>query len=330
MITTLKNACSSIRRLLAIIFVLTVFAAPALAQETRTVTDDTGTKVEIPVKPLRIVSLHDSVLTIPLLELGVIPVGSHGRGKSAASAYIRTGQATTGIDFNNSNIEWVGGNLADIELIAALKPDLILTTQWQKADVEKLRLIAPTLVFNFTSRTDWNVYARLAELTGTTDKMQRMLSRYESQIAQIKAVIDTKNILVSTIHANAKGLYVFNPAGNIGKVLIDAGFQRPKIISDIKDGDRASWFSAESMPEFDGDFIITAYRWGVGDTPQDVRGYFKKTLPSYCELLHACRENQMIMLSMDEVTATSFHGLSAVAYAILSEIGGKPFVPMAR
>lgn len=330
MTAALKTASLFTRQILTLLLALAVLIVPAQAQETRIVTDDTGTEVEIPVKPLRIVSLHDSVLTIPLLELGVMPVGSHGRGKSEASAYIRTGQATTGIDFGNSDIEWVGGHPADIERIAELKPDLILTTQWQNLEVEKLRLIAPTLVFKFESRTDWDVYARLADLTGTTDQLARMQSRYESQIEQIKAIIDTKNILVSTIHANAKGLYVFNPAGNIGKVLIDAGFQRPKIITDIVDGDRANWFSAETMPEFDGDFIITAYRWGVGDTPEDVRGFFESVLPAYCDVLHACRENQMIMLSMDEVTATSYYGLSAVAYAILAEIGGKPFVPMPR
>lgn len=330
MTAALKTASSIVCRTFVIAMTIAAFASPATAQETRVVTDDTGTEVTIPVKPLRIVTLHDSVLTIPLLELGVTPIGSHGRGKTEADAYIRTGQATTGTDFNNSTIKWVGGHPADIELVAGLKPDLILTTQWQPLEVEKLRLIAPTLVLNFTSRTDWDVYGRLADLTGTTDQLVRMKSRYESQIEQIKAIIDTKNILVSTIHANAKGLYVFNPAGNIGKVLIDAGFQRPKIISDIEKGDRATWFSAETMPEFDGDFIVTAYRWGVGDTPEDVRGYFEAVLPDYCDVLHACRENQMIMLSMDEVTATSYYGLSAVAYAILAEIGGKPFVPMPR
>ena len=323
-------ASSLILRGAAIAAAAATLATAAYAKDTRIITDDTGVKVEIPVKPMRIVTLHDSVLTAPLLELGVIPVGSHGRGKSEKTAYIRTAQATSGVDFGNSDIAWVGGNPADIEKISALNPDLIITTQWQPLEVEKLRLVAPTVVMQFDTRTDWDVYERLAELTGNTEKLARMQSRYESQIAQIKAIIDTENIRVSTIHANARGLYVFNPAGNIGKVLIDAGFQRPKIISDVTDGDRATWFTAESLPEFDGDFIITAYRWNRGDTPEKVRGYFEAVLPDYCDVLHACRENQMVMLSMDEVTGTSYYGLSAVAYAILAEIGGKPFVPMPR
>ena len=42
-------------------------------------TDDLGRKVTVPAHPKRIVSLHDLDITIPLIELGVPPVASHGR-----------------------------------------------------------------------------------------------------------------------------------------------------------------------------------------------------------------------------------------------------------
>ena len=41
-------------------------------------TDDLGRKVTVPAHPKRIVSLHDLDITIPLIELGVPPVASHG------------------------------------------------------------------------------------------------------------------------------------------------------------------------------------------------------------------------------------------------------------
>lgn len=319
-------------RALALATGLTLAAHPSttIAQEMRTITDDTGTEVTIPVKPMRIVSLHDSLITIPMLELGVLPVGSHGRGKSEDTAYIRTAKAITGLDFDNTNIEWVGGHPADIERVAALEPDLILTTQWQKLEVEKLRQVAPTVVLHFDTRTDYDVYRKIAEITGTTDQLAKYERRYKNQIEQIKALIDTENVKVSTLHSHSKGLYVFNPAGNIGKVLIDAGFQRPEIMDTVKKGDRATWFDPETLAEFDGDFLINAYRWGRGETPADVRTNFEKAVPGWCEQLHACREDQMITLSMDEVTASSYYALGAVAYGILTAIAGRDYVPMPR
>lgn len=317
------------RKLFAVV-TASLLAFPALSQEMRTVTDDSGVDVTYPAEPKRVVSLHDSLITIPMLEMGIMPVGSHGRGKSEDSAYIRTAMATTGIDFSNSEIEWVGGHPADLEKIAALEPDLILTTQWQTAEVDKLREIAPTIELHFDTRTDWDTYARVADILGAGEEMDRLERRYQAQIAQIKDIIDTENVMVSTIHGHSKGLYVFNPAGNIGKVLIDAGFQRPAIMETVKEGDKATWFSPEELEKFDGDFIITSYRYGIGDTPETVEGYFEAAVPGYCDLLHACREDQMIMLSMDEVTASSYYALGTVAYAILTAIGGHAYEPMPR
>ena len=60
---------TSALKLLALVAALAL-PLPAVAQDTRSITDDTGTEVEIPADPQRIVALHDSVLTVPLLELG--------------------------------------------------------------------------------------------------------------------------------------------------------------------------------------------------------------------------------------------------------------------
>ncbi len=57
------------RTLLAL---LALAAAPLSAQEMRTITDDSGTEVTFPATPQRIVTLHDSQLAIPLIELGVL------------------------------------------------------------------------------------------------------------------------------------------------------------------------------------------------------------------------------------------------------------------
>lgn len=71
---------------------------------TRPFTDDLGRVVNVPLHPQRIVSLHDLDITIPLIELGVPPVASHGRTRPDGSHFLRSGALLTGVDFDHSTI----------------------------------------------------------------------------------------------------------------------------------------------------------------------------------------------------------------------------------
>ncbi len=311
------------------LFCAMLFATTATAEDTRTVTDDTGVEITIPVNPQRIISGHDLPITIPMIELGIFPIGSHGRGETVDEAFIRGSASLTGVDFDNSDISWVGNRPIDVELIAALDPDLIITTTWQPADVDQLRQIAPTFVVDFATRDEWSIYDLLADLTGQAGELDLLKRRYEVQLEAIKNEIDTANITVSTIHAYDGQLFAYNPYGTIGKVLVDAGFDRPDLIERIGLNESEE-FTAELLPEFDGDFIITTHRSSGGDTPDAVRGYFEAVVPGYCDLLHACREGQMYILSRAEAAATSYNALIQTAYTLRSIIGGSDFTPLAR
>ena len=302
-------------------------ALPATAQEMRTITDDTGLEVTLPANPQRIISGHDLPITLPLIELGIFPVGSHGRGETLEEAFIRGSASLTGVDFDNSDIAWVGNRPIDVELVAALNPDLIITTTWQPADVNQLRAIAPTFVVDFSTRDEWTIYDLLAELTGQTGALDLLQRRYQVQLDAIMAEIDTANITVSTVHAYEGQLFAYNPYGTIGKVLVDAGFDRPDLIEGVALNESEE-FTPEVLPELDGDFIITTYRSSAGDTPDTVRGFFEDVIPGYCDLLHACREGQMYFLSRAETAATSYTALIQTAYTLRSIIGGSDFKPM--
>lgn len=308
--------------------VVAALAMPASAQETRTIVDDSGTEVTIPADPQRIVALHDLSLTVPLLELGVRPVGSHGRTRADGTPFIRASAQITGVDFDSSDIAFVGNNPADVEAVAELDPDLILTVDWQDAPLDQLRAIAPTVMFDGSMTDDWAQYDRLAEITGRPDRLAAMKRRYAAQIDLISGLLDTSDITVSTIHARGDGdLFAFNPYGNLGKVLTDAGFDRPDAIEEIPAGTSED-FSVETLPQFDGDFLLATYRSSAGETPADMRAKFEASVPGYCQLLHACRNDQMVLLSRAEATTTSYDALTSVAYAVLSVIGGREFTPM--
>lgn len=304
-------------------------AQPVIAQGTRGFTDGTGAEVELPASPQRIVSLHDTSLTVALLELGITPVGSHGRTTADGAPYIRSSLTATGVDFDSSDIAFMGNLPADIERVAAEQPDLILTTTWQTAEPEMLRQIAPTYVFDIATTDDFDVYAQLADITGRTEQLKALKARYDAQIELIRNEVDTGNIKVSVIQGYDGQLHVWNTYGTLGKVLRDAGFTFPDTVNAIE-GNERQIFSAEAFPQFDADFIFVTYRADRGETAEDARTALDEVLPSWCDALHACRENQVIYLPRSLASTATYDAAGDIAYMVLSHIGGRDFVSLEK
>jgi len=305
---------------------LALAVGPALGQDTVSFTDDAGRTVEIPADPRAIAALHDLSITVPLLELGVRPVASHGRTTAEGEGFIRSSKTLTGVDFDNSSIEFVGNNPADVEAVAASEPDLIITTTWQTAGVDQLSAIAPTIVLDDTVRGDFGMYEALAEITGTSDALDVLKSRYEGQIAQIRRLIDTGEISVNVIQGVNGEVLSWHTYGGLGKVLRDAGFEFPERVERIPEGEFER-MSAETLPELDADFLFVTYRTDTLETPDDALGHLKEVMPTFCDFLHACRQNQMIVMPREEASASSYYALGVMAYTVISHISGRDFTP---
>ena len=84
----------------------------------------------------------------------------------------------------------------------------------------------------------------------------------------------------------------------------------------------------EALPEPDADLIFAPYRTDTLETPADAVKHLEEVLPEFCQFLHACRENQLIIVPREEASASSYYGLGAVSYMIISQISGRPFTPM--
>ncbi len=310
----------------ALALAVATLVVPAAAQETVAFTDDAGRTVEIPADPQRIASLHDVSITIPLLELGVRPVGSHGRTTADDEPFIRSSDVLTGIDFNNSSIEFLGNHPADIESVAAVEPDLIITTPWQPAPVDQLAAIAPTILLDDTKRGDFGIYEVLADITGTTDTLEVLQARYEGQIAQIRRLIDTEDVSVNVIQGVDGEVLSWHTYGALGKLLRDAGFTFPERVEQIPEGEFAR-MSGETLPQLDADFLFVTYRTDTAETPEDAIAHLEAVVPDFCQFLHACRNNQMIVMPREEASASSYYGLGVLAYTVISHISGRDFVP---
>ncbi|WP_404400397.1 ABC transporter substrate-binding protein [Pelagibacterium halotolerans] len=313
-------------RLSGFCLALALAVSPAIAQETVSFTDDADRTVDIPANPQRIAALHDLSVTVPLIELGVYPVGSHGRTTEEGEGFIRSSKVLTGVDFDNSDIEFVGNYPVDIEAVAAVQPDLIITTPWQPAPVEQLETIAPTIVLDDSVRGDFGMYEALAEITGTGDTLAILEGRYESQIEQIRRLIDTSEISVNVIQGVDGEVLSWHTYGGLGRVLRDAGFTFPERVDAIPEGDFER-MSAEAFPELDADFLFVTYRTDTLETPDDATTHLEAVMPNFCDFLHACRENQMIVMPREEASASSYYALGVMAYTVISHISGRDFTP---
>lgn len=287
--------------------------APALAQETRSYVDDAGIEVEVPVDPQRIVSMHDSSLTTPLLELGIMPVGSFSRVDGAGNAFMRGTATLSGVSFENSPIRPIGGMEADIEAIAALDPDLIIMSPFTTTPREQLESIAPTVLVEDNMRGELATFEDLAELTNRQGQLQLLKDRYANQIEQLKQVIGDRELSASVFLVHSGEVQVWHTYGVIGKVLRDAGFAFPEALNRIA-GDDRDRLSAESIPELDGDLIFLTYLADSG--VQQVKDDLEIMLPGYCDFLQACRNDQVVYLPREDAVARSYTAAGMMAAAV--------------
>lgn len=289
---------------------------------TRPFTDDLGRVVNVPLHPQRIVSLHDLDITIPLIELGVPPVASHGRTRPDGSHFLRSGALLTGVDFDHSTIKFIGTADIDIEAIVAAKPDLIITEPSRHTPIEQLEKIAPTVSIEHLDGGAPEIYRKLAQLTGTQARLAILERRYREEIDRLKHTVDTQHITVSVIQANQGKINALHTYHSLGRVLRDAGFSFPKLIDSIPPGGRID-VSAERLPEMDADFVFATWRGDTGGKPQDEIAAMDAVLPGWCEFLTACQRGHYVLISREEAISNSFASLSLMVAQVQSHIAGR-------
>ncbi len=285
-------------------------------------TDDLGRVVSVPLHPQRIVSLHDLDITIPLIELGVPPVASHGRTRPDGSHFLRSGALLTGVDFDNSAIAFIGSADIDIEAIVAAKPDLIITEPSRNTPIEQLEKIAPTVSIDHLDGGAPEIYRKLAQLTGTQSRLALLERRYQEEIAQLRRIVDTRHISVSVIQANHGKINALHTYHSLGRVLRDAGFTFPKLIDSIPPGGRID-ISAERLPEMDADFVFATWRGDTGGKPQDEIAAMDAVMPGWCDFLTACQRGHYVLLSREEAISNSYASLSLMVAQVQTHIAGR-------
>jgi iron complex transport system substrate-binding protein len=252
----------------------------------------------------------------------VTPIASHGRLDNHGKPYIRSSALLTGVDFDNSDIAFIGAMDIDLEALASLRPDLIITEISRPTPVEQLEKIAPTIVINSDLGAQ-HTYGLLAHATGRQLQFERLQRRYLEQIALLKTEVDPGRHTVSVFQPLRGKLNIYHSYRAIGQVLRDAGFRFPKIIDAVPEG-QSIVVSAERLPELDADFIFDPYR---SDRPAGAKAEVKAMeamIPGFCKFLSACRTGRYILIPREEAISNSYAALFSMVTTVRTTLGQKP------
>ncbi|MAS13386.1 MAG: iron siderophore-binding protein [Nitratireductor sp.] len=211
----------------------------------------------VPDEPQRVVVLTNEG-TEALLALGVKPVGAANSWNGDPWYHHISDQM--------GDVEPVGKESAvNLELIAALEPDLILGTKLRhEAIFEQLSAIAPTVISE-RLRGDWRENFQLwAKAVNREDAGEKVLSDFDARVRKLTDALGEKvNEKVSVIRFMPGHIRIYQKDSFSGFILEKIGFKRPE----NQDVDSfVLKVGKESIPDMDGDRIFYfTYEPGDGE-----------------------------------------------------------------
>lgn len=144
----------------------------------------------------------------------------------------------------------------NLEAIAALKPDLILSSKLRhEAIYDQLSRIAPT-VFTEEVGVAWKKnFALHARALGKPDDARRLQTEYETKASELGDELGDKRdrTAVSVVRSVGDEVRIYEKANFLGTILEDVGLPRPKAQDDEEFSTTAT---EERIPDLDGDVMF--------------------------------------------------------------------------
>jgi iron complex transport system substrate-binding protein len=202
--------------------------------------------------PLRVVALDTGEIDT-LVQLGIKPVGVADYGTTGLPEYLKG--ATEDATLLGSVAE------PNLELIASLQPDLILTSKLRHEKIySQLSAIAPTVMSDRPGVTFRENFALYAEALGKEQKASEIVAKYESRVKAVAAKLPTPRPTVSIVQVRSNVLRFYQRSNFLGTILTDLGLPR-------SEAENVDDFSADLGIEniggyADGEVIILALQGG--------------------------------------------------------------------
>ena len=210
--------------------------------------------------PARIVTLDTGELDA-MAELGIKPVGVVDYGADGLPKYFDPAEI--------EGVKVVGTIQApNLEAIAALKPDLILSSKLRhEALYSQLSQIAPTVFAERPGVTWKQNFTLYSQAVGKEDEAAETVERYEARVGELVDELPERRPEVSLVRVMADGnVRLYQRANFLGVLLTDLGMPRP----DAQNvDDFATEVSLEQLDQADGDLIVFAVFDALKNTHDD-------------------------------------------------------------
>jgi iron complex transport system substrate-binding protein len=273
----------------------------------REITHSMGT-ADVPDAPQRVVVLTNEG-TEALLAVGIKPIGA-----------VRSWLGDPWYDHiaaEMNDVTVLGEESAvNLELLAALEPDLIIGTKIRHEKIyEQLSAIAPTVISE-RLRGDWKVNMELyADAVNKAAEAKTAFDAYDARIAAISEQLgEQKAEKISLVRFMAGRTRIYLKDTFAGNVLSQIGFARPA----NQDRDEfADEVTKERIPEFEGDrlFYFT-YETGDGAANSAAQEWLADPLWAALPVMKAGKAQ-----AVSDATWNTAGGISA-ANVMLDEIEG--------
>jgi iron complex transport system substrate-binding protein len=272
-----------------------------------TVTDDAGSTITLPVKPSRIASLTmftDEVL-LELVEPARIVAVTTFATDPAISNVVEKAKA-------------IPNNLAmNVEVLVALKPDLLFVANWTEADkVKQLRDAGIPVYLTSTGVTVDGIetkIARVGQLVGEPAKVRELVDDMNARLAAVEKRLAT---LPADRRLTVVDYTVWGSAQGKGSSW-DEIVRRAGLVNGAGDIAADEWgqvpLSKEKLLEIDPDILILP-GWTYDD-PKGAEAFFAKTVADpVLKALKAVREGRAYRMPENLKTATSQYLVDAVEW----------------
>ena len=232
-------------------------ASAPTSDDCRVITHDMG-ETEVCGTPKTVIALGPHMLDI-LLSLGVQAAGF------AETQYINEkdwGKPVGNILYLGDYVETMPVNVGDrqdpnLEVMTALKPDLILSELRDEPQLELLQQIAPTIAYRGNQADDWQrTIVPIAAALNIPAEADRVMAEHEAYLEEKRAELAplvAEYPRISFVSQNQEGVIsTFTSVSWAGGLLEDLGFELAFLPGDST----ATELSVEQMPELATDTII--------------------------------------------------------------------------
>ncbi len=193
--------------------------AQGAAQAGTVTVEHDGGVTEVPVAPERIAALDGYVDLQTLLALGVDPVLA-GVGARLAEGFL-AGRLDGIGQVEDRGVE-------NLELIAAARPDLILSAEYDVERYADLSAIAPTVLIDRYGLTVDEHLRLVGRLLGRSEEAERLIAQHETRVAEVAEVVAGSRLATMPVGVVSSTAYdgmfdAFGPSSYGGRTLVAVG-----------------------------------------------------------------------------------------------------------